>query len=176
MPTKLDERLVADALTALRHWTGDATGITRTVELPEDRSEAVLREVAVSAGSLAHHPEVERAGTRTTFTLRTGSEGGVTELDIALASRIDDIVRRVGGVADAAPTPPGRSRAADATVVASAVEEGHGREWEPSPADPAEPFVGVPSARAGVPAVPEPDPEPGAPEPGVQTPEGRQGG
>lgn len=172
MPTKLDEHLVADALTALRHWTGGATRITRTVELSDDRSEAVLREVRVSADSLDHHPEVERSGGRITFTLWTRSEGGVTELDIALASRIDDIVRRIGGFAA---TPPGRPRA-DATAVASAAEEGHGREWEPSPADPMEPFVGVPSARVGVPAVPEPDPEPGAPEPGIETPEGRQGG
>ena len=90
MATLLDDRLVADAMGNLHEWTGDAQRISRTVTV--DDPEALLAAVAESADAMDHHPEVSRDGTAVTFTLWTHSEGGVTELDIALASHIDDLV------------------------------------------------------------------------------------
>ena len=90
MATLLDDRLVTDAMSNLDEWTGDAKRISRTVRV--DDPEALLSSVAESADSMDHHPEVSRDGESITFTLWTHSEGGVTELDIALASRIDDLV------------------------------------------------------------------------------------
>jgi 4a-hydroxytetrahydrobiopterin dehydratase len=90
MATLLDDRLVADALTGLQEWTGGPERISRTVTVEDP--EALLAAVTEAADALDHHPEVERNGDAITFTLWTHSQGGVTELDIALASRIDDLV------------------------------------------------------------------------------------
>jgi 4a-hydroxytetrahydrobiopterin dehydratase len=90
MATLLDDRLVTDALHGLEEWTGDHERIARTVTV--DDPDALLAAVAVAADSLDHHPETTRDGNALTFTLWTHSAGGVTELDIALASRINDLV------------------------------------------------------------------------------------
>jgi 4a-hydroxytetrahydrobiopterin dehydratase len=97
MPTLLDDRLVADALTALTGWSGDAKKITRTVALDGAAADALLAEVALTAAALNHHPGMERSGGAIVFGLSTHSEGGVTEYDIALASRIDDLISKVTG-------------------------------------------------------------------------------
>jgi len=93
MSSLLDDGLVTDALHGLTGWSGDATKISRTVQC-EDQ-DALLASVAESADALDHHPEIDRTGGGITFTLWTHSKGGVTELDIALASRIDDLLLAV---------------------------------------------------------------------------------
>ena len=90
MATLLDDRLVTDAMENLDEWSGDAQRITRTVRI--DDAEGLLAAVAEAADSMDHHPQIDRNGDSVTFTLWTHSAGGVTELDIALASRIDDLV------------------------------------------------------------------------------------
>ena len=90
MATLLDDRLVTDALHGLEEWSGGPDRISRTVTVADP--DALLAAVAEAADSLDHHPETTRDGDTVTFTLWTHSEGGVTELDIALASRIDDLV------------------------------------------------------------------------------------
>src|SRR5438067_1726797 len=90
MATLLDDALVTDALCGLDGWTGDATRIARTVTV--DDPDALCAAVAEAADALDHHPAVDRDGGAVTFTLWTHSQQGVTELDIALASRIDDLV------------------------------------------------------------------------------------
>jgi len=97
VPTLLDEELVAEALTALTDWSGDGSAIRRTVSLPPAQLEALLREVAAAADSMNHHPKIERSGNAATFLLWTHSEGGVTELDMHLAARVDELVRDAGG-------------------------------------------------------------------------------
>jgi 4a-hydroxytetrahydrobiopterin dehydratase len=93
MSTLLDDTLVADALHGLTDWTGDASKISRTVRCEDE--DALLASVAEAADALDHHPEIDRSGDGITFTLWTHSKGGVTELDIALASRIDDLLLAV---------------------------------------------------------------------------------
>ena len=90
MATLLDDRLVSDAMSNLDAWSGDSRRISRTVEV--DEPDALLAAVAESADAMNHHPEVSRDGKAVTFTLWTHSEGGVTELDIAMASHIDDLI------------------------------------------------------------------------------------
>lgn len=90
MATLLDDRLVTDAMENLDEWSGDAHRISRTVQV--DEVDQLLASVSETADSMDHHPEVSRDGDSVTFTLWTHSAGGVTELDIALASRIDDLV------------------------------------------------------------------------------------
>lgn len=90
MATLLDDKLISDALLGLEEWTGGPDRIHRTVTV--DDVDALLTAVGEAADALDHHPEISRDGDSITFTLWTHSAGGVTELDIALASRIDDLV------------------------------------------------------------------------------------
>jgi 4a-hydroxytetrahydrobiopterin dehydratase len=90
MPTLLDDQLVTDAMANLEEWSGDAQRISRTVRVAD--VDALVAAVSETADVMDHHPEVSRDGDAVTFTLWTHSAGGVTELDIALASRIDDLV------------------------------------------------------------------------------------
>jgi 4a-hydroxytetrahydrobiopterin dehydratase len=92
MPPRLDAQLVADVLIGMPGWTGDSARIRRTVQVPADRVEKLLAEVAATADAMNHHPVVEREGDKVTFLVWTHSEGGVTELDLTLAARIDDLV------------------------------------------------------------------------------------
>jgi 4a-hydroxytetrahydrobiopterin dehydratase len=90
MATLLDDQLVSDAMENLDEWSGDAQRISRTVQV--DDVDNLLTSVNETADTMDHHPEVSRDGDSVTFTLWTHSEGGVTELDIALAARINDLV------------------------------------------------------------------------------------
>jgi 4a-hydroxytetrahydrobiopterin dehydratase len=99
--TRLEDAVLTDALAALSSWRGDTSAITRAVELTDEQNETVVKAVMVTADAMDHHPQVQRSAGSTSFTLSTHSEGGVTELDIMLASRIDDLVRRAApGLAD----------------------------------------------------------------------------
>lgn len=193
MPTLLNEHLVEDSLTALTNWSGNPSAISRTVSLPPDRTEDLLSEVAVTADSMDHHPDIERSGDRTTFRLSTHSEGGVTELDIYLASRIDDLVLQVSGdkqgsVAGApseagmgtGETGTGRREGGghrrDEQVVSTARQSSdEGSPGDTRGGDRLEPLMNVPSVSGGTvqPGLATPDDAPDQPQPGVATPEGQ---
>jgi 4a-hydroxytetrahydrobiopterin dehydratase len=79
-------------LAALPGWrrTGDA--LERTFE--QGNFAGALRlvnAVGVAADELYHHPDVAISWGTVVFTLSTHSAGGVTELDFALAARIDQL-------------------------------------------------------------------------------------
>jgi len=93
MATLLDDRLIADAMENLDDWSGDHERISRTVHI--DDVDALVAAVGEAADAMDHHPEVSRDSNAVTFTLWTHSAGGVTELDIALAARINDLVLAV---------------------------------------------------------------------------------
>lgn len=193
MPTLLDDRLVADALTALTGWSGDAKRIVRTVSVSGAAAEALLADVAVTADAMDHHPDVERSGEAVVFELSTHSVGGVTEYDIALASRIDDLIDKAtgkgGGTIVGAPTAAGSSGGddhvgtghqaggssrPDVHVPADASETAErGENLAGDNADHLEPAVGAMSSRQGTPTVPLPDTVPDEPQPGIGRPEGQ---
>jgi 4a-hydroxytetrahydrobiopterin dehydratase len=94
MADVLDDAAVRDVLADLPEWSGDPTAISRTVELPSflEAIEAVNR-VAVVAEELGHHPDIDIRFRTLTFRCTTHSAGGVTERDVHLARRIDEILR-----------------------------------------------------------------------------------
>lgn len=56
----------------------------------------IVDDVAVVAEELDHHPDVDIRWREVKFTLSTHSQGGVTERDVELARRINEIAERHG--------------------------------------------------------------------------------
>lgn len=97
MPTLLDDELVADTLRSLPGWQGGPAKIWRDVHLDATQGLELRRQVQVDADAMDHHPVVEPVEGGLRFELWTHSVGGVTELDISLASHISDLVHRLTG-------------------------------------------------------------------------------
>src|SRR5437764_5851404 len=75
-------------------WQGDGREIARTAELPSfPDAIRVVDRVAEVAEEMDHHPDIDIRWRRLTFTCTTHSAGGVTDRDLTLAARIDEIVR-----------------------------------------------------------------------------------
>ena len=92
-PPRLPPDELAAALFGLPLWSGDGEGIRRSVELPgfPDAVAALVR-MAFVAEQLDHHPDVDLRWRTLHLTLVTHSAGGVTELDLELARRIDALL------------------------------------------------------------------------------------
>ena len=92
-PAPLSPDELSAALTGLGAWSGDGDGIHRTVELPSFR-DAVAAIVAIAdiAEELDHHPDIDLRWRTLHLTLVSHSAGGVTELDLQLARRIDALL------------------------------------------------------------------------------------
>jgi 4a-hydroxytetrahydrobiopterin dehydratase len=99
MATLLDEPLVDDTLASLPGWNHEDGELWREVHLPADADAELRREVDADAAAMDHQVKVEKVKGGTRFTLSTHDVGGVSELDIALASRISDLAHRLGGKA-----------------------------------------------------------------------------
>ena len=92
-PPRLPPDELAAALSGLPLWSGDGEGIRRSVELPgfPDAVAALVR-IAFVAEQLDHHPDVDLRWRTLHLTLVTHSAGGVTELDLELARRVDRLL------------------------------------------------------------------------------------
>lgn len=89
MRTPLSADEVAAALRELPAWSGDTARLVRTVPGTPQELAALRAAVALAADELDHHPSVVAVPGGLRFTLETHSRGAVTELDVALARRID---------------------------------------------------------------------------------------
>jgi 4a-hydroxytetrahydrobiopterin dehydratase len=89
-PPRLSPDEIAAALPGLPLWSGDGDGLRRSVELPgfPDAVAALVR-IGFVAEELDHHPDVDLRWRTLHLALSTHSAGGVTELDLELARRID---------------------------------------------------------------------------------------
>jgi 4a-hydroxytetrahydrobiopterin dehydratase len=90
MPALLSPEELRAGLDRLPGWSGDAAAIRRTLQAP-DFPTAIALVVAVgdAAEELNHHPDMDIRWREVHFALSTHSAGGVTELDLELARRID---------------------------------------------------------------------------------------
>ncbi|MGY1695136.1 4a-hydroxytetrahydrobiopterin dehydratase [Geodermatophilus sp. SYSU D00814] len=91
-PPKLSPDDVAAALRDLPAWSGGPDGLRRSLELPgfPDAVAALVR-IAFVAEQLDHHPDVDLRWRTLHLTLVSHSAGGVSELDLELARRIDGL-------------------------------------------------------------------------------------
>jgi len=84
---------LVEALVDLPRWSGDVTGLRRTVELPSFRDAvAAIVSIADVAEELDHHPDVDLRWRTLHLTAVTHSAGAVTPLDLRLAARIDALL------------------------------------------------------------------------------------
>jgi 4a-hydroxytetrahydrobiopterin dehydratase len=94
-PPRLSPDELSAALHGLPSWSGDGDGIHRTVQLPSFR-DAVAAIVAIAdvAEEMDHHPDIDLRWTKIRVAVVTHSAGGLTELDLALARRVDALLPR----------------------------------------------------------------------------------
>jgi len=98
-PPKLPDAEVARRLAALPGWTLQDGSLHRELVFADfPAAWAFMSRIALEAERMGHHPDWCNSGNRVVVELRTHDAGGITELDFALAERID---------AAAAPAPEG---------------------------------------------------------------------
>ena len=87
-----DDELNA-ALKKCPEWDVEKNTITRTIEF-EEFNDAIdfVNDLAEIAEEAQHHPVITIRHTRVTLKLTTHDAGGVTDLDIELAQRVDNLV------------------------------------------------------------------------------------
>jgi 4a-hydroxytetrahydrobiopterin dehydratase len=93
----LDDKQIKNALTDRPTWEYRDGALVRDVHAADFMGGIrLVDEVAVVAESLDHHPDIDIRYTSLTFRLVTHSAGGVTEKDLEMAGRIDQIVDATG--------------------------------------------------------------------------------
>ncbi len=92
-PPKLSADEVAAAIAGLPQWSGDTDGLRRTAHLPSfrDAVDAIMA-IADVAEEMDHHPDIDLRWRTLHLTLVSHSAGGVSELDLELARRIDTLL------------------------------------------------------------------------------------
>ncbi len=87
---KLSKKEIQAKLKDLKDWQIKGQAIVKTFTLPSFK-EAIsfVTKVADLAEAANHHPDMLIQYNKVTLTLSTGSEGGVTEYDINLATQIE---------------------------------------------------------------------------------------
>ena len=93
MSDLLEDEDLSSALKKCPEWEYEKKSITRTVEF-EEFMDAIdfVNDLAEIAEEAQHHPDITIRHTKVTLKLTTHDAGGVTELDVELAQRVDNLV------------------------------------------------------------------------------------
>ncbi|QCQ90280.1 4a-hydroxytetrahydrobiopterin dehydratase [Rhodococcus sp. SGAir0479] len=92
MAELLSDPDIDTALTDLPHWRRAGDTLTRTVESASFPAAITLvDQVAEVAESMNHHPDIDIRWRKVTYSLSTHSAGGITQSDLELARRIDEL-------------------------------------------------------------------------------------
>lgn len=95
-PAPLTAAEAEEALRTRPTWSGDHLRLERTVFLPDDRIQPLLRRVERTARRIPHRFDHRITEGAITFVLHTRSVGAITELDLRLADEIDATVGAFG--------------------------------------------------------------------------------
>lgn len=88
--TVLDDPEIAARLDGLSGWTRSGDAIEKTFECGDFvGSVRFVDSIVAIAEGMNHHPDVAISWDKVTLTLSTHSEGGLTENDFELASKLD---------------------------------------------------------------------------------------
>jgi len=93
MSELLEDDDLSSALKKCPEWEYEKKSITRTVEF-EEFMDAIdfVNDLAEIAEEAQHHPLITINHAKVSLKLTTHDAGGVTELDIELAQRVDNLV------------------------------------------------------------------------------------
>lgn len=92
---RLSDEQIQEGLERLTDWEWDSEAvlIQRTVRLSDFLGAiALVNELAQAAEQAEHHPDIDIRYNTVRLALSTHSEGAVTDKDMALAARIDELV------------------------------------------------------------------------------------
>lgn len=93
MSDLIEKEDLPSSLKKCPEWELEKNAITRTVEF-EEFMDAIdfVNDLAEIAEEAQHHPDITIRYTKVALKLTTHDAGGITELDIELAQRIDNLV------------------------------------------------------------------------------------
>lgn len=91
MAELLDDAAIDAALSSLTGWRRVDNTLVRDVEVA-DGVDNLTSAIGTVADELNHHPDVARTDQGLRLTLWTHSDGGVTNKDVELAARIDQVL------------------------------------------------------------------------------------
>ncbi len=92
--TRLTEDEISSGLQSLSNWSlsADQTSISTQFELADFVAALdLVNQVGHEAEQRNHHPDIDIRWNTVTLVLSTHSEGGLTDADLALAQRINDV-------------------------------------------------------------------------------------
>lgn len=91
MPERLSSAQVNDALAGLSGWSADGDDAIRKTFRLDDHITAMgfVNRVAMAAEVMNHHPELSIVYSTVDIRLSTHDAGGVTQLDLDLAGKIE---------------------------------------------------------------------------------------
>lgn len=92
---QLTDTQIDEGLERLQGWERDGSDpiIRRTVRLPGfTQAIALVDDIAQAAEQADHHPDIDIRYNKVHLALSTHSEGALTEKDLSLAARIDELV------------------------------------------------------------------------------------
>ncbi|SIO85224.1 4a-hydroxytetrahydrobiopterin dehydratase [Nocardiopsis sp. JB363] len=92
---RLSDEQIQEGLERLTDWEWDSEAVLvqRTVHLSDFLGAiALVNELAQAAEQAEHHPDIDIRYNTVRLALSTHSEGAVTDKDMALAARIDELV------------------------------------------------------------------------------------
>jgi 4a-hydroxytetrahydrobiopterin dehydratase len=97
MPERLSDISIQRELGNLPGWTRRGDVITKTFQFREFLTGIdFVAEVAKAADAADHHPDIDIRYTKVTCTLSTHSAGGITQMDLDMAKKIDAAQEKIG--------------------------------------------------------------------------------
>lgn len=91
--SRLSDAEIAQALEGLAQWSHRDAALVRTIDAGSfPAAVALVVRLGFLAEAANHHPDISIGYSRVTVALTTHDQGGVTAQDVAMASRIDDVV------------------------------------------------------------------------------------
>ena len=89
---RLDDGEIGERLSRLEGWERDGEAIAKTFTHDDFvGSVEFVKRIVEPAEQMGHHPDLELSWNEVRVTITTHSEGGLTENDFELASRIDGL-------------------------------------------------------------------------------------
>ncbi len=86
---------LTDALSLLDGWTRDGRELRRTLPLDDSQHAALTERIKVVADALQLRPYVRRSEGQTQIKLCTPDEGALSDGEVTLAARIEDMYRTI---------------------------------------------------------------------------------